>query len=195
MSIHKIVTLPDPVLRTRARKIKVFDSKVQRLADDMLETMRAAPGVGLAAPQLGHSQRLILVEYAESPDDPEAPPVPPKLFVVANPEIVRHSTETVSANEGCLSIPGYLGEVERFQSITLRGYNLHGKPLRVKATGWLARIFQHEIDHLDGVLFIDRATQVWKVEDQEAVQVSPTQDESRKRQAVSGQQLAISSKQ
>jgi len=199
MSIHKIVTLPDPVLRTRARKIKVFDGKVQRLADDMLETMRAAPGVGLAAPQLGHSQRLILVEYAEldddPADDPEAPPKPPKLFIVANPEIVRHSTETVSGNEGCLSIPGYLGEVERYQSLTLKGYNLRGNPLRVKATGWLARIFQHEIDHLDGVLFIDRATQVWKVEDQETVQVSLPQDESRKPQAVSGQQLAISSKQ
>src|SRR3990170_3593506 len=147
MSIRKIVTLPDPVLRTRARKIKVFDSELQRLADDMLETMRVAPGVGLAAPQVGRSQRLILVEYAEPADepadDPEAPPKPPKLFIVANPEIVRHSTETVSGNEGCLSVPGYMGEVERYQSLTIKGFNPRGKPLRVKATGWLARIFQH----------------------------------------------------
>lgn len=177
MSIREIVTLPDPVLRTRARKIKLFDSELQRVADEMLETMRAAPGVGLAAPQVGLSQRLILVEYAEPADDPEAPAKPPKLFVVANPEIVRHSTETVSGNEGCLSVPGYLDEVERYQSLTLKGFNPRGKPLRVKATGWLARIFQHEIDHLDGVLFIDRATQVWKVEDEEASQVSPVRSE------------------
>lgn len=181
MSIHKIVTLPDPVLRKQARKIKTFDAALQKLADDMLETLRAAPGVGLAAPQVGVSQRLILVEYPEEPDDPDdpqAPPKPPKLFVVVNPEILRHSTETVSGNEGCLSIPGYIGEVERYQAVTVKGFTPRGKPLRVKAAGWLARIFQHEIDHLDGVLFIDRAEQVWTVEEDETVQVSPAQDTS-----------------
>ncbi|HLC01614.1 MAG TPA: peptide deformylase [Anaerolineales bacterium] len=182
MSIRKIVTLPDPVLRKQALKVKNFDADLQNLADDMLETLRAAPGVGLAAPQVGVSQRLILVEYADEPDDPddpEAPPKLPKLFVMVNPEILRHSTETVSGNEGCLSIPGYLGEVERYQSVTVKGFNARGKPLRVKAEGWLARIFQHEIDHLNGVLFIDRAAQVWKVEDEETVQVSPVQGEKR----------------
>jgi peptide deformylase len=180
MSIRRIVTLPDPVLRKPARKVKTFDADLQNAADDMLETMRAAPGVGLAAPQIGLSQRLIVVEYAEPPDDPDDPqpsPNPPKLFVMANPEILRHSTETVSGNEGCLSIPGYMGEVDRYESVTVRGFNTRGKPLRVKADGWLARIFQHEIDHLNGVLFIDRTDKVWKLEEEESAQVSPPRGE------------------
>jgi peptide deformylase len=177
MSTRKIVTLPDPVLRKQARKVKTFDAELQKLADDMVETLHAAPGVGLAAPQVGVSQRLILVEYAEQPDDPEADPVPPKLYVMVNPEILRHSTDTVSGNEGCLSIPGYIGEVDRYQSVTVRGFDIRGKPTRVKASGWLARIFQHEIDHLNGVLFIDRTNKVWKVEDEQAMQVSPVQGE------------------
>lgn len=180
MSIRKIVTLPDPVLRKPARKVKTFDRELQELADGMLETLHAAPGVGLAAPQVGISQRLILVEYAEQPDDPDdpqAPPNPPKLFVMVNPEVLRHSTETVSGNEGCLSIPGYIGEVERYQAVTVRGYSTRGKPMRVKASGWLARIFQHEIDHLNGVLFIDRTDKVWKVEDEESTQVSASPGE------------------
>jgi peptide deformylase len=183
MSIRKIVTLPDPVLRETARKVKTFDPELQRLADDMLETLHAAPGVGLAAPQVGVSRRLILVEYAEQPDDPddpEAPPNPPKLFVMVNPEILRHSTEIVSGNEGCLSIPGYVGEVDRYESVTVKGFNTRGKPMRVKAAGWLARIFQHEIDHLNGVLFIDRTNKVWKVEEDDASQVSPPRGERMK---------------
>lgn len=180
MSIRKIVTLPDPALRKPARKIKTFDGELQALADDMLETLRAAPGVGLAAPQVGVSQRLILVEYAEQPDDPDDPqasPNPPNLFIMVNPEILRHSAETVSGNEGCLSIPGYIGEVDRFQAVTVKGFTTRGKPIRVKADGWLARIFQHEIDHLNGVLFIDRTNKVWKVEDEEPSQVSPARGE------------------
>jgi peptide deformylase len=181
MSIRKIVTLPDPVLRKQAVKVKTFDAALQKLADDMVETLHAAPGVGLAAPQVGVSRRLILVEYAEQPDDPNAAPVPPKLYVMANPEILRYSSETVSGNEGCLSIPGYVGEVDRHESVTVKGFTTRGKPTRVKATGWLARIFQHEIDHLNGVLFIDRTNKVWEVEDEQATQVSPVQDDSRKR--------------
>ncbi|GAP11574.1 peptide deformylase [Bellilinea caldifistulae] len=159
MAIREIVTVPDEVLRRKARKVTVFDANLQKLIDDMVETMRQAPGVGLAAPQVGVSERLIVVEYAENDEEDDAPK---KLFVVANPEIVKVSTETEKGIEGCLSIPGLVGEVERPLQVVIRGQNRRGQPLRIKAKGWLARIFQHEIDHLEGILFTDRATRVWK---------------------------------
>jgi len=171
MTVREIIISPDTVLRQRARKVRNVTKEVETLIDDMIETLRAAPGIGLAAPQVGVSQRVIIVEVAEESDDPEAPPKPPKLYAVVNPEIVRHSSETNVANEGCLSIPGYLGEVERYNTMTIKGLNRHGVPLRLKAKGWLARVFQHEIDHLEGILYIDRATQMWRLEEQE------TQDE------------------
>lgn len=175
MTIRKIVTPPDPVLRAKARKIRAFTSEVQTLIDDMIETMREAPGVGLAAPQVGIGQRVIVVEYGEESEDPDAPQQPKKLYAVVNPEIVRHSKETVLGNEGCLSIPGYYGEVERYEWVTIKGFNRHGDPFRLKAKGWLARIFQHEVDHVDGVLFIDRATHVWEIEDEDhAVEGAPS---------------------
>ncbi|MEW6179331.1 MAG: peptide deformylase [Chloroflexota bacterium] len=159
MAIREIVTVPDEVLRRKARKVTVFDADLQKLIEDMVETMRKAPGVGLAAPQVGISERLIVVEYAENDEDEDAPK---KLFVVANPEIVKVSTETEMGIEGCLSIPGLVGEVERYSQVVIRGQNRRGQPVRIKAKGWLARIFQHEIDHLEGILFTDRATRVWK---------------------------------
>lgn len=173
MAIREIVTTPDPVLRQRARKVRAVTKDIQTLMDDMVETMRVAPGVGLAAPQVGISQRVIVVEYAEPNEDPEAPPNPPKLYAVANPEIVRHSIDTEIANEGCLSIPGYIGEVERYSIATVKGLNRNGDPFRLKAKGWLARVFQHEIDHLDGILYIDRATQVWRLEEHEQAEETP----------------------
>jgi peptide deformylase len=173
MAIREIVTTPDPVLRQRARKVRTVTKEIQTLMDDMVETMRVASGVGLAAPQVGISQRVIVVEYAEQSEDPEAPPNLPKLYAVANPEIIRHSVDTEIANEGCLSIPGYIGEVERYSIVTVKGLNLNGDPFRLKAKGWLARIFQHEIDHLDGVLYIDRATQVWRLEEKERAEETP----------------------
>ena len=165
MTIREIITPENPVLRTKAHKVRSFTPKVQTLIDDMIETMRAAPGVGLAAPQVAASQRVVVVEYSEESEEPQAAPKPPKLYVVVNPEIVRHSLETVVGNEACLSVPGYFGEVERYHSVTIKGFNRHGRPFRLKADGWLARIFQHEMDHIDGVLYIDRATQVWKAEE------------------------------
>jgi peptide deformylase len=166
MTIRKIVTPPNPTLRTRAHKVKTFSSELERLIDDMIDTLRAAPGVGLAAPQVDVGQRVILVEYAEGSENDEdgAPERPAKLYVVVNPEITRASKETVLGNEACLSLPGYAGEVERAQSVTVKGFNRHGQKLKIKASGWMARIFQHEIDHLDGILFIDRATEIWRSE-------------------------------
>ncbi len=160
MGLRTIVTLPDPVLRRKARPVSTFDKDLQTLIDDMIDTMREAPGVGLAAPQVGIAERLIVVEYAEPPeDDDEQKEVKPKLYVMANPEIVKTSEETVLGVEGCLSIPGLVGEVERFATIQVKGLNRRGQPMKVKAAGWLARIFQHEIDHVNGVVFPDRATQ------------------------------------
>lgn len=179
MGLRDIVTLPDPILRRKARPVTGFDKNLQALIDDMIETMRAAPGVGLAAPQVGVSERLIIVEYAEPPEvDAEAgaadpapeqpvPEVKPKLYVIANPVIMKTSTETVFGVEGCLSIPGLVGEVERFQGVQVTGLSRRGQLMKVKAEGWLARIFQHEIDHINGVVFPDRATRVWKPEPDE----------------------------
>jgi len=168
MTVREIVTLPQAILRHKARKVSAFGQDFQALVDDMVETMRQAPGVGLAAPQVDESTRLIVIEYGDEEDE-EAPA---KLYVVANPEITRTSQETLVGAEGCLSIPGIQGEVERFAAVTVKGLNRHGRPMTVKAKGWLARIFQHEIDHLDGVVFTDRATRIWKPE-HDAGQVAP----------------------
>ena len=162
MTLRKIVTLPDPVLRRKARAITKFDKNLSTLIDDMVETMREAPGVGLAAPQIGLSDRLIVIEYHEREEDEENEEAPKKVWAMINPEIVKASEEKVMGVEGCLSIPGLLGEVERHAEVQVKGLNRHGKPMKVKAKGWLARIFQHEIDHLNGVVFTDLATQVWQ---------------------------------
>ena len=168
MALRTIVTLPDPVLRRKARPVNKFDKNLQTLIDDMIETMRDAPGVGLAAPQVGISERVIVVEYAE-PEEVEEGEEPvevePKLYVMVNPEISKSSPETVIGVEGCLSIPALVGEVERAQEVRIRGLNRHGQPMKLKVDGWLARIFQHEIDHVNGVLFTDHATQVWRPEE------------------------------
>ena len=160
MTLRQIVYLPDPILRRKAQPINRFDASLQTLIDDMIETMRDAPGVGLAAPQVGVSDRLIVVEYPV--DDQED--APKKLFVVINPEIKEISAETEMGVEGCLSVPGFQGEVERSLAVTVKGLNRHGQPMKIKAKHWLARIFQHEIDHINGVVFTDRATRIWKPE-------------------------------
>jgi peptide deformylase len=165
MAIRKIVFTPDEVLRRKAHKITSFDKDLDQLIDDMVDTLHDAPGVGLAAPQVGVSQQLIIVEYSENEEDR------PKLYVVINPEIVKPSAETEIGIEACLSIPGMAGEVERHISITVKGFNRHGKPVKYKVSGWLARIFQHEIDHLEGVLFTDLATRIWQPTEEEMAEI------------------------
>ena len=168
MTIRTIVTLPDPVLRRKARAVTTFEKNLQTVIDDMIETMRDAPGVGLAAPQVGISDRLIVVEYFENEEAEEAEDeAKKKVWVMLNPEIVKASDEKVMGVEGCLSIPNLVGEVERYEAIQIKGLNRRGQPMRVKAQGWLARIFQHEIDHLNGVVFTDLATRVWLPETEE----------------------------
>jgi len=166
MALRKIVTLPDPVLKRKAHAVTKFDKNLQVLIDDMVETMRAAPGVGLAAPQIGLSDRLAVIEYYEKEQDEEIEDAPKKVWAVINPEIVKASPETLMGIEGCLSIPGLVGEVERHAEIQVKALNRHGRPVRIKAKGWLARIFQHEIDHLNGVLFTERATHVWQPQEE-----------------------------
>ena len=159
MTLREIVTLPDPVLRRKAKPVTAFGPSLQTLVDDLIETMRQAPGVGLAAPQVGISDRLIVVEYPVNDEEEDAPK---KLFVVVNAEIKWMSEEKEFGIEGCLSLPGLQGEVERALEVRVTGKTRRGQPIKIKAHGWLARIFQHEIDHLEGVVFTDRATKVWK---------------------------------
>lgn len=169
MTIREIVTLPNKILRQKARKVTSFDAELQTLIDDMVDTMRAAPGVGLAAPQVDVPLRVIVVEFSEDPEDEETPP---KLYTLVNPEIARASAEEELGTEGCLSIPGIVGDVERPSTVTVKGLNRRGQSVKIKAGGWLARIFQHEVDHLNGVLFVDQAERVWQVEG-ETTQISP----------------------
>lgn len=168
MAVRDIIQPDNPILRKKAHRVTSFDRRFQQLVDDMVETMLDAPGVGLAAPQVAVSQRLIVVRL---PDDEESRRIYGKdagvLYVVANPEIIKASKEMVEGVEACLSIPGYFGKVDRHEKVTVKGLDRYGKPVRVKAEGWLARVFQHEIDHLDGRLFIDIAKEIWEQKPEE----------------------------
>jgi peptide deformylase len=158
--------VPAKILRTKARPVTDFGLELQALIDDMVDTMREAPGVGLAAPQVDVPLRVIVVEFGDEEDE-EAPP---RLYTMVNPEISRPSREQMVGNEGCLSIPSIIGEVERPAAVTVKGLNRHGQPMKIKANGWLARIFQHEVDHLNGVLFVDRASRLWQPQEEETAQ-------------------------
>lgn len=169
MTIREVITPQNPVLRRKAHRVRDFnDPRLQQLIDDMVETMLAAPGVGLAAPQVAVSQRVIVVQL---PNDEESKQEYGEeagvLYAVINPEIVRASREMVDGVEACLSIPGYYGTVNRHVAVTVRGQDRAGKSIRIKARDWLARVFQHEIDHLDGVLFIDRVSEMWRAQGHE----------------------------
>jgi peptide deformylase len=159
MTLLEIETLNNPILRQKARPIARFDDDLDRLIDDMIETMRDANGVGLAGPQINQRLRLAVIETLPERDD-EGNQIENsrKLIVVINPEIVWRSRSTIEGVEGCLSIPGWLGEVSRSEAVRVRALDRHGKKIRLRLKGWTARIIQHEIDHLDGILFIDRLT-------------------------------------
>ena len=144
MAVIPIRCVPDPVLRQKAKRVTIFSDRLQKLIDDMIETMRAANGMGLAASQVGVSRRLVVLEPPEC-----------DLLVIINPEVVKKSGER-NVIEGCLSIPGYQGEIKRAVSVIVRGRDRHGKQIRVKASGdYLAQVLEHEIEHLDGVLYTD----------------------------------------
>lgn len=153
MAIRDIVTLPDPLLRQVSQPISQVDADTRKLWDDMLETMYAAPGIGLAAVQIGVPKRLLVADLAKEGEEKQP------LFL-ANPEIVWASETQSDYEEGCLSIPDYYEMVTRPSEIKVRYLGREGEPLELHATGVLATCLQHEIDHLNGVLFIDYITKL-----------------------------------
>ena len=169
MAIRKIISPSNAILRKKARRVTSFTLDLQTLIDDMKETMYDAPGSGLAAPQVGQSLRIIIAHLNEDPQAEEFPDVPPApglghLQVMVNPKVTRVSDEMVVGTEACLSIPGYAGDVERHWEIRIKYLDCDGNKRKLKTYGWLARVLQHECDHLDGILFIDRASKIWQVD-------------------------------
>lgn len=148
MAVLPIQTYPEAVLRQRARAVETIDHELQRLIDDMIETMYAAPGIGLAAPQVGVSLQVFVVDITSGKD-------PTALMSFINPEILT-SEGQVKEDEGCLSVPGVYGPTPRFDKVRLRGTNRHGEVVEIDGQGLLARALQHETDHLQGRLFFDR---------------------------------------
>ncbi|MFN2202539.1 MAG: peptide deformylase [Caldilineaceae bacterium] len=172
MSVLRIVKVGDPddaVLHQQAMRVRSFGPELHSLLDNMLETMREAPGVGLAAPQVGEGLRILVVEYPEDEDDAENTL---RVYEMINPEIVK-AKGSESAQEGCLSIPGMTADVDRATYVLVRAQDRNGKEFRIKAYDWLARIFQHEVDHTLGVLMTDRATQVYRLTENEEGELEP----------------------
>lgn len=159
MAVLPIVQIPDPILRQRATPVEKFDPALRQLAQDMAETMDAAKGVGIAAPQVGVSLQLFVMRVRKSdPRLPEGDPLGGKTLVIANPALIERNDETEEGPEACLSIPEFGGYVPRQTQLTIQGRNEWGKPVTYAVSGFIARVMQHEMDHLDGVLFLDRLT-------------------------------------
>jgi peptide deformylase len=155
MAIKPICQNPDPVLRKKTKRVLSIDKSTLKLIKDMIDTMQHADGLGLAAPQVGYSLRVAVLQM---PDE--------EPFAIINPEVIKRIGEREVA-EGCLSIPGYQGKIKRSVTVTVKGLDQHGKPMRIKAEKLLAQALEHEIDHLNGVLYIDRlenADDFYKVE-------------------------------
>ncbi|AMP20524.1 peptide deformylase [endosymbiont 'TC1' of Trimyema compressum] len=147
MAIYQVLRIGDPFLKETAKEVTKFDERMNKLINNMKDTMRAHYGVGLAAPQIGISKRVIIVDDGNG------------LIEVINPEIVKCDGEAVG-EEGCLSVPDRMGQVKRFTSVTVRGFDINGNSITIEAEDLLARILQHEIDHLNGILFIEKATDI-----------------------------------
>ena len=173
MAVRPIILANDPILREKSKKVKDFGVALQSLIDDMVETMGAANGAGLAAPQIGVLERVIVIQLPEDDEGEEQDPHSGKLFTLCNPQIIRAEGEE-EGEEGCLCLPGYAGEVKRATSVTVKAQDRRGKKVRIKAEGFLARAFQHEVDHLDGILYIDRVEGPDKMR-----RIVPPEDEER----------------
>ena len=161
MPAREVIIVPHPTLRKKAAPVTDFGEETQQLIEDMILTLHDESGAGLAAPQVNVSQQVILVEFGSEEDES----IPPTLYVTLNPKITSFSKEIVTGAEGCLSIPGLMGEVDRAQEIVVEGQDRHGEALKMHLRGWVARIFQHEIDHLNGILYTDRTTNVWETDE------------------------------
>ena len=143
MAVIPVRVFPDPILKEKSKRVRTIDGSVQRLIGNMIETMHSAGGVGLAAPQLGTPLRVIVIGIPGEED-----------IALINPEVVRRSGERL-VDEGCLSVPGYIGQIKRAESVKVKGRDQNGKKIRIKADELLAQALEHEIDHLNGVLYID----------------------------------------
>jgi len=161
MVVLPILKYPDPVLRRKAKRVSHVDKSLNRLIDDMIETMYQASGAGLAAPQVGVSLKIAVIGIPEE-----------EVIVLVNPELVKKSGERVVI-EGCLSVPGYRGEIKRSEKVTVKALNRNGKAFRIKADDLLAEVLEHEIDHLNGVLYIDHLESTEKLEKIEMDQDTP----------------------
>ncbi len=145
MTVRPIRYLGDPVLRSPAKRVRKIDDSIRRLVDDMIESMIAAQGVGLAAPQIGVGLRIVVLGI---PDE--------EPFALINPTIARRAGERRLESEGCLSVPGYRGAITRSESVTVKALDIDGKPVRIKGQELLAQALEHEVDHVNGVLYVDR---------------------------------------
>ncbi len=155
MTKMKIFEYPDPILKQKSQPVEIVDDKIRRLLDDMLETMYAAAGVGLAAPQVGILKRMVVIDT----HDEQEKQTPHPLFLV-NPEIVSYSQEQICHDEGCLSVPEQHAEVMRYSTVKVQYLDYYGEKQEIEADGLLAIALQHEIDHLDGILYIDRISRL-----------------------------------
>jgi peptide deformylase len=155
VAVRPIVTMEDPLLRQKSKKVSRFGDDLRRLVDDMFESMHAAHGLGLAAPQIGVLQRVFVIEMPPEVDEDGHEVEPGRRYVLVNPEIVR-ARGAEEMDEGCLSVPGYRGSVVRATEVLIKGQDVNGKPVRYKGYDLLAQAFQHENDHLDGILYLDR---------------------------------------
>jgi peptide deformylase len=152
MAVLQLSVYPDPVLLLKAKRVKKIDRSILKLIDDMVETMHATSGVGLAAPQVGVSLRVAVIELPGE-----------ETVVLVNPEIVKRSGE-IEVTEGCLSVPGYRGDIKRPEKVTVKALDRNGKEFRIKGEGLMAEALEHEIDHLNGVLYIDHLDSVDNLE-------------------------------
>lgn len=181
MAIRKIIVLNDKRLREKAKKVKQFSPALKQLAADMLETLRQSQGVGLAGPQIGVMQRIFVAEIPASRSGTNEPhPQSGSSYVLINPEIVACADDLVEGREGCLSIPTWYGLVERPEWVEVKAQDLNGKKIKLKVDDLLARVFQHELDHLNGVLFMDHIKdpkKLWQVlpEEEQAQVTEPAE--------------------
>ncbi len=158
MAIMPVVKMDNPVLHQKAKKVRKIDGSIQKLIDDMIDTMHDIEGVGLAAPQVGVPLQVVVIQMPDEED----------VITLINPEIVKTSEESEEMTEGCLSLPGYRGDVKRFTSITVKARDREGKPIRIKGEGLMAQALQHEVDHVNGIVFVDHLESMDKLEKTEA---------------------------
>jgi peptide deformylase len=158
MAIMTVVKMDNPVLHRKAKKVRKIDGSIQKLIDDMIDTMHDIEGVGLAAPQVGVPLQVVVIQMPDEED----------VITLINPEIVKTSEESEDMTEGCLSLPGYKGDVKRFTSITVKARDREGKLIRIKGEGLMAQALQHEVDHVNGIVFVDHLESMDKLEKTEA---------------------------